>query len=128
MQALVLCTVRRHLFIFLFICLFLFSFLCLQCKLRCIVRHVHSYQEYDQCLEETRICNRQVDCEDKSDEKHEACVIMGREDREVTSYAIIHYRPQLSCEGYVFTPVCLSTEGGGDVCLSACWDTITPQE
>ena len=73
-----------------FMYLFVSLLVCLQCKLRCIVRHVHSYQEYDQCLEETRICNRQVDCEDKSDEKHEACVIMGREDREVTSYAIIH--------------------------------------
>ena len=31
-----------------------------------------------------------------------------------------YYRPQRSCEGYVFTPVCLST---GGVCLSACWDT-----
>ena len=31
-----------------------------------------------------------------------------------------HYRPQRSCEGYVFTPVCLST---GGICLSACWDT-----
>ena len=29
------------------------------------------------------------------------------------------YRPQRSCEGYVFTAVCLST---GEVCLSACWD------
>ena len=28
------------------------------------------------------------------------------------------------CEGYVFTPVCHSVHGGGgDVCLSACWDT-----
>ena len=24
----------------------------------------------------------------------------------------LFYRPQRSCEGYVFTPVCLSTEGG----------------
>ena len=36
-----------------------------------------------------------------------------------------YYHPQRSCEGYVFTPVCLST---GGVCLSACWDTTTPQE
>ena len=34
-----------------------------------------------------------------------------------------YYRPQRSCEGYVFTPVCLSTRG---VCLSACWDTTHP--
>ena len=28
-------------------------------------------------------------------------------------------------EGYVFTPVCQSfcSQGGGGVCLSACWDT-----
>ena len=32
------------------------------------------------------------------------------------------YRPQRSCEGYVFTGICLSTRGRG-VCLSACWDT-----
>ena len=32
------------------------------------------------------------------------------------------YRPQRSCEGYVFTPVCHSVHRGG-VCLSACWDT-----
>ena len=32
------------------------------------------------------------------------------------------YRPQRSCEGYVFTPVCLSA-GGGGICRSACWDT-----
>ena len=37
-----------------------------------------------------------------------------------------YYRPQQSCEGYVFTGVCLST-GGGGVCLSACWDTTPPQ-
>ena len=37
----------------------------------------------------------------------------------------LFYRPQRSCEGYVFTPVCLSTERG-DVFLSACWDTILP--
>ena len=35
------------------------------------------------------------------------------------------YRPQRSCEGYVFTPVCHSVHRGG-VCLSACWDTTTP--
>ena len=34
---------------------------------------------------------------------------------------INYYRPQRSCEGYVFTPVCPST--GGGICLSACWDT-----
>ena len=33
---------------------------------------------------------------------------------------VIHSR---SCEGYVFTGVCLST---GGVCLSACWDTTPP--
>ena len=33
----------------------------------------------------------------------------------------LNYRPQRSCEGYVFTGVCLSTRRG--VCLSACWDT-----
>ena len=32
------------------------------------------------------------------------------------------YRPQRSCEGYVFTGVCLSR----GVCLSACWDTTPP--
>ena len=38
------------------------------------------------------------------------------------------YRPQRSCEGYVFTGVCLSTGEGGwwCVCLSACWDTTPP--
>ena len=35
------------------------------------------------------------------------------------------YRPQRSCEGYVFTGVCLSTRGGG-VCLSEWWDTTLP--
>ena len=35
------------------------------------------------------------------------------------------YRPQRSCEGYVFTPVCHSVHMGG-VCLSACWDTTPP--
>ena len=34
------------------------------------------------------------------------------------------YRPQRSCEGYVFTPVCHSVHRG--VCLSACWHTTTP--
>ena len=37
---------------------------------------------------------------------------------------LLHYRPQRSCEGYVFTPVCHSVHGG--VCLSACWDTTPP--
>ena len=37
---------------------------------------------------------------------------------------IVCYRPQRSCEGYVFTRVCHSVRGG--VCLSAWWDT--PQE
>ena len=32
----------------------------------------------------------------------------------------VFYRPQRSCEGYVFTRVCLST---GVFCLSTCWDT-----
>ena len=40
-------------------------------------------------------------------------------------YTSRFYRPQRSCEGYVFTGVCLST-GGGGVCLSAWWDT-TPR-
>ena len=36
------------------------------------------------------------------------------------------YRPQRSCgQGNVFTGVCLST-GGEGVCLSACWDVMTP--
>ena len=35
------------------------------------------------------------------------------------------YHPQRSCEGYVFTGICLSK--GGRVCLSAWWDT-TPRE
>ena len=38
-----------------------------------------------------------------------------------------HYRPQRSCEGYVFTPVCHSVHRRG-VCLSACWDTISPEQ
>ena len=42
----------------------------------------------------------------------------------VINAEITYYRPQRSCEGYVFTGVCLSTVGG--VCLSACWDP--PQE
>ena len=33
------------------------------------------------------------------------------------------YCPQRSCEGYVFTGICLSTEGAWGVCLSAFWDT-----
>ena len=33
----------------------------------------------------------------------------------------LYYRPQRSCEGYVFTPVCHSVHRG--VRLSACWDT-----
>ena len=38
------------------------------------------------------------------------------------------YRPQRSCEGYVFfTCVCHSVHRGGGVCLSASWDT-TAQE
>ena len=40
---------------------------------------------------------------------------------------LLHYRPQRSCEGYGFTPVCHSVHGGG-VCLSACWDTTPPRE
>ena len=36
------------------------------------------------------------------------------------------YRPQRSCEGYVFTPVCHSVHRG--VCLSACWHSTTPLE
>ena len=39
---------------------------------------------------------------------------------------ISFYRPQRSCEGYVFTGMCLSTRRGVSV-LSACWD-ITPPE
>ena len=35
------------------------------------------------------------------------------------------YRPERGCEGYVFTPVCLST---GGVCFSACWDTTPPPQ
>ena len=38
--------------------------------------------------------------------------------------SIGYYRPQRSCEGYVFTPVCHSVHRGGG-CLSACWDTTT---
>ena len=41
--------------------------------------------------------------------------------------SINHYRPQRSCEGYVFTPVCHSVHRRG-VCLSACWDTIPPEQ
>ena len=33
------------------------------------------------------------------------------------------YRPQRSCEGYVFTPVCLSIAVVS--CLSACWEQST---
>ena len=45
------------------------------------------------------------------------------------SMKIYYYRPQRSCgQGNIFTPVCHSfcSQGGGEVCLSACWDT-TPQ-
>ena len=35
------------------------------------------------------------------------------------------YRPQQSCEGYVFTPVCHSVHKG-EGCLSACWDATHP--
>ena len=42
-----------------------------------------------------------------------------------TVAANTNYRPQRSCEGYVFTGVCLSTGGGG--CLSACWDITPPR-
>ena len=45
-------------------------------------------------------------------------VILRLEETQLTSRC--NYRPQRSCEGYVFTPVCLST---GGVCLSACSDT-----
>ena len=37
----------------------------------------------------------------------------------------VHYRPQRSCKGYIFTPICHSVYRGR-VCLSACWDT-TPR-
>ena len=37
-----------------------------------------------------------------------------------------NYRPQRSCEGYVFTPVCHSVHRG--VCLSACWDATPPDQ
>ena len=40
---------------------------------------------------------------------------------------VICYRPQRSCEGYVFTPVCHYVSRGRGVCLSACWNT-TPRE
>ena len=40
------------------------------------------------------------------------------------SFMCNFYRPQRSCEGYVFTGVCLST--GEGVCLSALWDTHPP--
>ena len=36
----------------------------------------------------------------------------------------VYYRPQQSCEGYVFTPVWHSVRGG--VCLSTCWDATPP--
>ena len=40
---------------------------------------------------------------------------------------IHNYRPQRSLgQGYVFTRVCDSVHRRG-VCLSACWDTISPQ-
>ena len=42
---------------------------------------------------------------------------------------IVYYRPQRSCgQGNIFTPVCHSfcSQGGGGVCLSACWDTTPP--
>ena len=35
----------------------------------------------------------------------------------------VYYRPERSCEGYVFTSVCLSM---GGVSLSASWDTPPP--
>ena len=37
-----------------------------------------------------------------------------------------HYHPQRSCEGYVFTPVCLST--GGGACLPQCMLGYHPPE
>ena len=43
--------------------------------------------------------------------------------RRSLSKVLSYYRPQRSCEGYVFTGVCLSTRGAGGVCLSVCWDT-----
>ena len=39
----------------------------------------------------------------------------------------VYYRPQRSCEGYFFTPVCHSVHRGG-VCLSTCWDTTPPKQ
>ena len=62
--------------------------------------------------------------------------LWGRQGAGRASYHVVidtfDYRPQLSCEGYVFTGVCLSKGGrprevwGGDGCLSACWDTTPP--
>ena len=44
------------------------------------------------------------------------------DDTHPTGMHSCFYHPQRSCEGYVFTGMCLST---GGVCLSACWDTTT---
>ena len=48
-----------------------------------------------------------------------AFVVLGKS-CNVKESTFYHYRPQRSCEGYVFTPVCDSVDGGS-VCLSACW-------
>ena len=46
--------------------------------------------------------------------------------KQTTSSWTLFYRPQRSCgQGYVFTRVCDSVNGG--VCLSACWDTTPPR-
>ena len=45
--------------------------------------------------------------------------------KRLKSIQQLNYRPQRSCEGYVFTGVCLSTRGEG-VCLSA--DSPPPPE
>ena len=44
---------------------------------------------------------------------------MVKKDYITIKYMSFYYRPQRSCEGYVFTPVSHSVHRG--VCLSACW-------
>ena len=40
---------------------------------------------------------------------------------------LVFYRPQRSCEDYMFLQASVCPLGVGGVCLSACWDTIPPR-
>ena len=50
-------------------------------------------------------------------------VMFQNQTKRIMSYLHSCYRPQRSCEGYVFTPVCQSFVHRGGVCPIACWDT-----